>query len=167
MGIAPLALVTASVATLAAACATGGGAEANQARFERNVGNATTLDAYERSMKVIRQHQFEIERESREAGLYIETRWRTRVPFPDEAALGINAAQVRVIIRGTPRSGTSQGEMYSVSIAVENRVQVAGSMDWTEATATRQYQDYARTITEDLRRELDVGVRRFGPETGS
>lgn len=160
--LAPLSIV------LAAACATSQGAEANQARFERTVGNATALDAYERSMKVIRQHQFQVERESREAGLYIESRWRSRVPFADEAALGINAAQIRVIVRGTPRSGTSQGELYSVSIAIENRVQAAGSMDWTEATATAEYRAYAQQITEDLRRELDLGVRRYGdPATGS
>lgn len=156
------------LATLVAACATSRGADANQSRFERAVGTATALDAYERSMKVIRQHQFQIERESRETGLYLETRWRSRVPFPDETALGINAAQVRVFVRGTPRSSTSQGELFSVSIAIENRVQVAGSTDWTEATATRQYQDYARAIAEDLRRELEIGVRRYGdPATGS
>jgi hypothetical protein len=143
-----------------AACATGG-PQGNDARFERDIGTATLVDAYDRSMKVIRQHQFEIERESREGMLYVETRWRDRTPFPDEQALGIGAAQVRMLVRANQRSGTSLGELYNVNITIENRVQLRGTMDWTETVATREYRAYAQRIAEDLRRELDLGVRRF------
>jgi hypothetical protein len=150
-----------------AACASAA-SPANDARFERNVGIATASDAYAGAMKVIRQYQFEIERETQETQLYIETRWRPRNPFPDEQALGIGAAQIRMMVRANPRSGTSLGELYNVNIAVESRVQVRGSTDWTETVATREYRAYAQQITEDLKRELDLGVRRYGdPATGS
>jgi hypothetical protein len=155
-------LMVASLIAGSVGCATGGGVEANSSRFERDVGVATALDAYEKSMKVIRQYQFDIERETREGRMYIETRWRGRTPFADEQALGIAAAQNRVIVRTAPRSSTGQGELFSVNLVVENRVNVQGSPDWTEAVATSEYRAYAQKITEDLKRELDVGVRRFG-----
>jgi hypothetical protein len=153
---------TVALTITAAACATGSGVDANSSRFERDVGVATALDAYEKSMKVIRQYQFDIERETQEGRIYIETRWRGRTPFADEQALGIAAAQNRVIVRTAPRSSTGQGELYSVNLVIENRVNVQGSPDWTEAVATSEYRAYAQKITDDLKRELDVGVRRFG-----
>jgi hypothetical protein len=149
-------------ALLLGACATSGGVEANNSRFERNVGQASLLDAYDKSMKIIRQHQFDIERESQDGRLYLETRWRDRTPFEDEQALGIGAAQVRVIVRANPRSEMGMGNIYNVNIAVENRVQIRGSVDWSDASATPQYREWAQRVTEDLRRELDVGVRRYG-----
>jgi hypothetical protein len=148
------------------ACASGGGLEANRARFERDVGVATWAEGYDRAVKIIRQHQFELERETDPPVLYLETRWRNRVPFDDEQALGIGDAQVRLIVRGNVRNTTSmQGDLYSVSMVVENRVQLRSSVDWSDGTATTQYREWAQRITDDLKRELDVGVRRFG--TGS
>lgn len=145
---------------LAAACA-GRGTDADRARFARDIGPASTRDAYEKSMKVVRQHQFQVERETAPPNLYIETRWRDRAPFDDEQARGIVAAQVRMIVRGTPRTGGAQGDVVNVQVNIENRVQLMGSPDWNTASATPQYRAYAQTITDDLRRELSVGVRRY------
>jgi len=150
--------------TIASGCASAG-AGANSTRFERDVGTGSATDVYNRSMKIIRQYFFELERETTESMIYLETRWRDRTPFADEQALGIERAQNRIIIRATPRSQMGMGEIYSVNLIVENRVQVRGSMDWTEATATADYRRYADQITEDLKRELNIGVRTFGTDT--
>jgi hypothetical protein len=144
---------------LAAGCAARGGAD--NPRVDSNVGVATGPEAYDKSMKVIRQHQFVIERETIPPNLYIETRWRDRAPFPDEQALGIRAAQNRIIVRGTLRSTNNLGELFSVNMTIDNRVQLAGGVDWTEAAATPQYRQYALKITDDLKRELQVGVRKY------
>jgi hypothetical protein len=154
---------SAFVALAVLACASGGGLDANRARFERDVGVATYTQGHDLAIKVLRQNQFELERETDPPVLYLETRWRGRVPFEDEQALGIGAAQVRIIVRGNVRNTTSmQGDLYSVSMVVENRVQLRNSVDWSDGTATAQYRQWAQRVTDDLKRELDVGVRTFG-----
>jgi hypothetical protein len=117
---------------------------------------------YEKAIRLVQLHQFDVEREARESGIYIETRWRPRIPFDDERSLGINTAQSRVIVRANLRNTTELGELYSVSMVVETRVQTPGSQEWSYAIATSQYREWAQKLTDDLRRELDVGVRRFG-----
>ncbi len=151
----------AMVAMIVAGCASGGGG-GSDARVDRNLGSATLSDLMERSHRVIRLHQFEVEREEEEGMYYLETRWRDRTLFDDERALGIQAAQTRVVIRGNPRSPTAQGQFYSVNILVENRVSL-GSGEWRQEVLTDEFRGWANRIVEDLRRELDVGVRQFGP----
>ena len=156
-----IAIVSLIVICAATVACSSRGVEANRTRFSQDVGTATAIDAYERTMRVIRLHQFQIEREIQPPNLYIETRWRERAPFEDERGLGISQAQVRVIVRGTSRSATSKGELFSVNVAIENRVQLPFSTDWTEETASGQYRKYAQRIVDDLKRELEVGVRRY------
>jgi hypothetical protein len=133
----------------------------DQLVFEWNVGTATGRDAYDKAMKIIRQHQFVIEREIAGPTIYIETRWRDRMPFADEQALGFRAIQNRLVVRGNPRSGSSLGPLYGVRFTIENRVQIGDSNDWIETVFTPQFRDYAQRISDDLRRELDVAVRRY------
>jgi hypothetical protein len=135
----------------------------DQLIFEWNVGTATGRDAYEKATKIIREHQFVIEREVAGPSLYIETRWRDRTPFPDEVALGFHAIQNRLVVRGTPRSGSSLGPLYAVSFTIENRVRIVDGGAWNDNVFTPQFRDYAQRISDDLRRELDVAVRRYQP----
>ena len=146
---------------LALGCAVPMNSRPDQLVFEWNVGTATGRDAYDKATKIIRQHQFVIEREVAGPSLYIETRWRDRTPFPDEVALGFRAIQNRLVVRGTPRTGSSLGPLYAVSFTIENRVQLAESNDWIDTVFTAQFRDYAQRISDDLRRELDVAVRRY------
>jgi hypothetical protein len=148
------------VAVVATGCASGGGGS-GEVRLDRNVGSATLNDLRERANRVVRIHQFEIEREDDEGMYYLETRWRDRTLFDDERALGIQSAQSRVVVRGNPRSPTAQGQFYSVNIIVENRVSL-GIGEWREQVLTDEFRGWANRIIEDLRRELDVGVRQFG-----
>jgi hypothetical protein len=144
------------------ACATGGGVTANQSRFERDVGVGTAEQVYEKAMRLVTLHQFDVERETRESGLYIETRWLPRLPFEDERAMGIATAQSRLIIRANLRNTTELGELYAANLVVETRVQTRDSQEWSYAVATPRYREWAQKLADDLRRELDVGVRRFG-----
>jgi hypothetical protein len=153
-------MVPLAAALLLTACAARG-TDANLTRFDRTVGVGTAIDIQEKVMRVLSLHQFVIEREQAAPNIYIETRWRNRRPFDDEQNLGITAAQTRAIVRTTPRSGTAQGQLFNVSLRIETRVQLPGGGDWTSAIATPQYQEYVNAIYEDMRRELDVGVRRF------
>lgn len=154
-----LSLLVLSVLPLTACGARG---STSVAHFARAVGVGTAYDINEGAHRVFALHQFEIERQEDEPSLYLETRWRDRMPFEDEQGLGVTAAQVRAVMRGRPRSGTSAlGTTYSVDLSIEQRVQTMTQEEWTSLTATPQARAYAERIAEDLRRELDVGVRRF------
>lgn len=149
---------------LFAGCASAGqpGTEADAARFEREVGTGSGTDVMVKSAKVIRQYLFEVKEQTDPPNIYIETHWRDRTPFPDEQALGIQGAQTRLIVRARQRGTTPLGEVYAVNLAIENRVRIMGTDGWSEASATREYRDWANRIADDFRRELNVGVRRFG-----
>jgi hypothetical protein len=151
----PVALIV-----LVAACSARG-TTANLTRFDRSVGIGTGPDIQERVTKVLNQHQFLVEREQEPPNLYVETRWRNRQPFDDEQALGISSAQIRLIVRTSARSSTPQGQLFNVHLGIETRVRLQGGEDWTSAVATPQYVEYTNLIFEDLRRELEIGVRRF------
>lgn len=147
--------------SMTAACATGAGSAADTARFERDVGTGSAADVMEKTQKVLRQHQFEVRERTEPPNIFIETHWRDRAPFEDEAALGIRAAQSRIVVRARARGNTPLGELYAVNVAIETRVLPAGSTEWSPNTATEQYRRWADGITADFRRELNVGVRRF------
>jgi hypothetical protein len=154
--------VVAALAVLLLAGCGGRRGDASVAHFARGIGVATAAEAVTKSHQVLALHQFEIEREEQPPVLYIETRWRNRTPFQDEFALGIEAAQVRALVRGRSRSPTSgMGELYTMDMTIEQRVRVQGTQDWAHVTVTDSARAFAARIVEDLRRELDVGVRRF------
>lgn len=150
------------VAVLALTACSARGSAANAARFERSAGIGTAPDIQMRVDKIFRLHQFEIEREAEPPTMYWETRWRNRAPFADEQALGVNVAQIRLIVRTAPRGSTSPaGQLYDVNLAIQTRVQTVAGSDWSEAIATPQYREYAQRIYDDLKRELEIGVRRY------
>jgi hypothetical protein len=142
-----------------------GAMQANNAatatRFERGLGMASARDVMDKTSKVIRQHQFEVFRSENPPNLYLETHWRTRAPFEDEERVGVVAAQTRVIMRAQQRGTSTLADFYSVDLTIENRVQRMGGGDtWDATLATPQYVAYANRITQDLKDELNIGVRR-------
>jgi hypothetical protein len=150
-----------AAALAASACASRGGSPNNALHFARGIGSGSASDVITRAHRVLALHQFEIYQEEAPPSIYIETRWRTRQPFEDEAMLGIDAAQTRAIVRARPRNATSaMGEAYTVDLTVENRVRVKGTEDWVHTTVTPQAEAFGKRIAEDLRTELNIGVRR-------
>lgn len=145
---------------LLAGCASSGNGGADT-RFERAVGTGSVTDVLERSMKVLRQHQFEIQQQMDAPNIYIETKWRARVPFDDEVVIGVRLAQTRAIVRAKPRGTGGMGETYAVDVTIENRVQRTEGSDWLTDVATPLYRKYADQITSDFRNELTIGVRKY------
>lgn len=132
------------------------------AHFARDLGLATAAEVVEKTHRVFTLHQFEIEQEETEPIIWVETRWKQRSPFPDEHALGISDAQVRAIMRARRRSATSTlGDIYTVDLTIEQRVRVLANDEWRHSTLTPGARAFAARITEDLKRELNVGVRRY------
>ena len=153
--------------TLLAAAACAGGGQGRAGTFmERGVGLGTPVEIVEKTKRIFELHQFEIELEQGEPDIFYMTRWRVRMPFEDEDALGVRQAESRVTVRARPRSPTAaQGAVYRIDVTVDQRVMTAGSEGWTQITLTPQAREYAARILADFRREFDVGgVRRYeGP----
>jgi len=145
---------------LACAGALRPGAEATMARFERSVGTGSATDLIAVSTRVVRQNNFEIYKEDGAPRIYIETRWKDRYPFDDEQALGATRAQTRLILRGTAHGTTPLGPLFKLDVSIENRLQLAVPDRWTENHATPEYRKYADRVTEDLRRELEIALRK-------
>jgi hypothetical protein len=151
---------------LYAACASGGGAA-----FRQDVGNANRIDAYDLSVRIVDRFQYEVLREDTTANvLRIETHWQEREPFDDEAALGVTAAETRLVIdgryRGVRDAGGVEGAAapeghFALRLAVDNRVRTADSSGWNESLSTQMFRDYAGRIAQDFQDDLsNIGVRR-------
>ncbi|CAN5689811.1 hypothetical protein BH23GEM10_BH23GEM10_02150 [soil metagenome] len=143
-----------------AGCSTFGGMT-NRSALQRSVGLASLHDVMEKSDKVMLRHQFQIVRRDINKHVYIETHWRDRVPFADEASGGVVTAQTRVIITARPRTSTALGQIYTVGMRIENRVMHAFDSAWSLTAPTSDYRAWATGIATELRSELDVGVRVF------
>lgn len=150
-------LSTGIFACLLAACASA----APGTIFERSLGTASGPDAIERSGRVLREFQYEVDREEETPRLItIQTRWKRRSPFEDERAIGISAAETRVTVTARHRQETVAGALYGVSLSIENRVQLASTTEWLGEHASPMYRTYADSLASRLQRELTVGVRR-------
>ena len=156
------AVIMALTVALAFACASSGGS----ARYQRDLGNASAVDAVTLTMRVVSRFQYEVLSYDSIPLIQIETHWKQRPPFEDETALGITAAESRVIITGRIRGETTMGSIYNLRMAVENRVRPAGLAEWNESTNTPMFREHADAIVQEFRQELlNIGVRRFA--TGS
>lgn len=143
----------------AAACASGGGS----ALYQREIGNASGLDAFDRAQLIISRHHYEVSEQDSIPFIRIETYWRPRQPFADEQALGITEAESRLLVIARVRGESEIGSIYNIRLTVDNRVRVAGAPDWNESINTPLFEDYADQIVQDFRTELtNIGVRRFG-----
>lgn len=144
---------------LSTACASG--RPANPV-YRRDIGTATIGDAVSLGEQVLMRYGFEVDQMNTEPDIRIVTHWKARQPMRDEAALGVTAAENRIIITGRMRGAQELGVLYTVNMVIENRVQVARSTEWTEALSTDLFREYADGITNDYRQLIsNIGVRRF------
>jgi hypothetical protein len=152
-------LICLVVLPLVSACASGGG---GSAAFRRDVGNASQLDAWDLSMKVVHQFHYEVYLQDSIPDIRIETHWRPRRPFADEFALGVTDAESRLVITARQRGQSELGGIWNINLAIDNRIKVAGGTEWNETTNTPQFRSYADDIFQTFRREIaNIGVRRY------
>ena len=146
------------VLLFAAACASGGGS----ALYRREVGTASLSDSYHIGLQIVNRYGYEIEEQDTVLEVRIQTHWKKRRPFNDEMELGITDAENRIIINGRNRGQTELGANYSINVTLENRVRVAGGVDWNETTNTPMFVRYADELTTEYRRLVtNIGVRRY------
>jgi hypothetical protein len=151
-------LIAASISiTLLAGCAGHAGGVGD---LRWDAGLATARDIGEKAIGVLQNHQYTIERAEGPPSIYVETRWRGRTPFSDEAAAGVTAADTRFIIEG--RRSPRGEELYSVRIRAENRGRTDPAGDYEVLEPTPEFRAYANRIAADIRAELETGIRVIG-----
>lgn len=150
------------LAIAALACASGARRAVPSAEVTRDVGVASASDFQRGVPLVLRRNGYEIIRADGPPALYVETEWRTRHPYADEAERGVSRARFRVLVRGRARGdvGTAQ-PLYAVQLTLENWVSIIGQEEWTRVPASPQLVESAQALTRELAMEIDVGSRRY------
>jgi hypothetical protein len=147
------------LAVIPAACASSSG---GSAAYRRDVGNATRADALTLAARIVNQYQYEVYSQDIEPEIRIETHWRARRPFADELALGVTAAESRLVITARTRGESQMGSIFNVRLAIDNRIRLAGGTEWNESTNTEMFRRYADEITDEFKKQIQIiGVRRY------
>ncbi len=143
----------------AAACASGAG----PMFFQTNLGLATPYDVTRMAQKILNQYQYEIEiQEANLNNTTIQTRWHGRYPLDDEIDQGVVEAMTRIRITGRPRVRRgSPSEAHNIRFTAENMVRFADSNEWERGFMTPGFREYIEEIANELRTELQTGVRVF------
>jgi hypothetical protein len=143
---------------LIAACASGAGT----ALYRRDVGTATRADAVDIAVRIARQNNYEVAAVDTLRGIQILTEWLKRPPFSDETSRGVAEAESRMLVVARPRSETTIGTNYAVSVTVENRLRLDGSTSWNESLNTPMFTAYADRISNAMKQLItNIGVRRY------
>jgi hypothetical protein len=128
----------------------------------QEIGAATAADFQRGVPAVLRRNGYEIVRADGPPHFYVETEWRVREPYPDEAERGVARARTRVLIRGRERveSGTAE-PLYAVTLIMENWARIIGQEEWTRVPASPGLVERAEALKRELMLELDVGARKY------
>jgi hypothetical protein len=159
----------AAAAVVVTAC---GGSLAGRGSLERSIGRATYHDILTEVPEMLRRYEYAIYTTRETAStVYIETDWRHRAPFDDEAALGADYARTRFVVRARRAAAA----FYSVAIAAENQLHMgepadsipvqadAGVDGWTTLPTTPMFEAYAEEIMTEVELKVDAGLRTHGP----
>jgi hypothetical protein len=152
----------AGLALAALACVSGGRSALPSAEVTHEVGVASLADFQRGVPAVLRRRGYEIIRTDGPPVLYVETDWRMRQPFVDEAERGVTHARMRVLIRGRARADIGTAEtLYAVHMTVESWAMVMGQEGWTRVPASPQLAEFAQALGRELSMEMDAGARRY------
>lgn len=152
----------AGLALAALACVSAGRAAMPSAEVTREVGVASATDFQRGVPAVLRRQGYEIIRADGPPTLYVETEWRIRPPFADEAERGASTARSRILVRGRQRGDIGTAEvLYTVHVTVETWVRVLDQEEWRRVPASPQVMESAQALTRELAMEMDVGARRY------
>lgn len=125
-----------------------------RATYRERAGQVTERDLVLRLPRALARHGFLIENtEVRYRNFHIETQWRYREPFPDEAERGAVEARTRIRLRAV-----WVGLAYELHFEAENAILTPGG-EWVSEATTRMFEDFARDILNTIRHEVTGGIR--------
>lgn len=97
--------------------------------------------------------------------LYLETSWQERAPFEDEAAMGVEYARTRFVLRGR----RTAPRLYTLRLEAQNQVRGAFQEGewhdragaWSTAPLTDMYRAYVDEISTEIQLKVDAGLRTY------
>ncbi len=144
-------------------CAGGGTVRFPKSEFKKSIGDYRKMHIRAKSRNLLGKYGFEIEREEGtedddQGDIYIESKWKERVPFESEKADNIISARTKIIIRArsTNRSlnMTSGERIYKAEFSSEDMVLIRGQEDWTKQTMSPELMEYLEKLYDELAAEL-------------
>ncbi len=141
--------------------AAGGGG--GKISLKANMGDYLPRNINEQTDKVLKKHQYLIERQEDNGGdMYFETRWKERSPYEDEATEGVVGGRSRVIVTARPTQKvlnyTTGQRMFKTSIVIENQVKLKDSAHWEPFACSPKVMAQFKRISDDLKSELRFGA---------
>lgn len=150
------------LAVTLAGCATAGGGNAPALR--EDLGSTEPALFIRHGTAVLNHHNFQIDNNAQGATrVYLETYWKPRDVYPSERAAGVTDAETRIILQGRERTSaaTRSGRALMAELIAYDRVRMGDSGEWVSGTVPDEYKEVLESIAEELKKELDTGVRVF------
>ncbi len=128
-----------------------------------NIGPVSAYDYEEKTRLSLNKYQYQIERTDDFGDRkYMETMWKFRAPFEDEAALSVVQVRTRLVLNVTPRTRVpNDTQLFRVQFLGEIMVQFAGITEWQQIQLTPMRQKYFRDWARELKNEYSSGMRRY------
>ena len=147
----------------AAGCASGGGGGTGTSDLMRESFGRVLGGTLETAREVIWQkHNILVERSELDpTQIFVQSIWLMRAAEPAEQALGATEARNQVTIRGRQLERTMDfmESVYRVDFEVRNEIRTAEGQ-WVPAPMPPEATAFFRRVYNDMRLELNTGVRR-------
>lgn len=155
-------LLTAPVMPLLSAC---GAPFATQGRTEHVIGRASYYSIMTEIPEVLGTVGYTIyDKRETSTALYLETSWQERAPFEDEAAMGVEYARTRFVVRAQKASP----QVFTLRLQAENQVQGRSDESWHQSVGawstfppTEMYEAYMLDIFTEIKLRVDAGLRVY------
>ncbi|MCP4726499.1 MAG: hypothetical protein GY863_15750 [bacterium] len=143
-------------------CCSGGTAISTRG-FQKSMGDHLRGDIVDQSTKLFAKHGFELERQEgadiNDAGdIYVETRWKDRLPFDEEKSEGIVAVRTKIVIRARRTQKvlnfTTNQVMFRVTYVMEHEFMVGLDREWVKRPFCPKQEEYCHRIYDEYRSQL-------------
>ena len=128
-----------------------------------NIGLVSDYDYADKTRLSLNKYQFQIEREENYGNRkYLETMWKYRNPYEDEAALSIAEVKTRLVLHSTPRTRReSSTRLYKVQFVGEIMVRFRGIDEWKQIPMTEMCKKFFKNWALELKNDYSSGMRRY------
>ena len=142
-----------------------GASLATQGRTEQVIGRASYYSIMTEIPEVLGSLGYTVyDKQETSTALYIETSWQERAPFEDEAAMGVDYARTRFIVRARK----ANPQVFTLRLQAENQVQGRSNASWHESVgawstspATEMYEAYMLDVFTEIKLRVDAGLRVY------
>lgn len=133
-------------------------------QYFSDLGITTNIGFREEAERIlIRKHQYIVQvfEESLDRS-YLETDWKDRLPFEDEAKTGVVQAKSRIILEGRSRVRGTATATLKVKFRGENMLLYENSPTWEIAGPMSQLsKEYFKAMANEIKTEYSTRTREY------